>query len=147
MARKTMRMRRRRMRGGNPADANGSYEIGGYAASQQNAGSSATTMPDLNIMNQAGGMSRKRKRRRQRGGMSELSPADIGVSDGLLPTGGSVVEGGEQKGGYFPSLFKSALAPFGLSGLNKYARSYSGKKVYMGKSRLSKRLRSHRNRR
>jgi hypothetical protein len=144
MARKTMRMRRK-MRGGNPADANGSYEIGGYAASQQNAGSSASAMPDLNIINQAGGMSRKRKRRRQRGGMSELSPANIGGSTGLLPTAGD--SAGEQKGGYFPSLFKSALAPFGLSGLNKYARSFSGKKVYMGKSRLSKRLRSHRNRR
>ena len=107
-------MRRRRMRGGMVADVNAPYDIGNFAASQQQAGSSMAGAPNTEIINQAGGRSKRRGRgRRQRGG-SMLSPSEIGSSTGLLSTGGGV----DQKGGYFPQLLKSALAPFGLMGLN-----------------------------
>ena len=123
------------MWGGNammPAGVSDSYEVGGFAATQQQAGSAVGPAPNLNLI-QSGGRSKKR---RQRGGMHALlQPAEIGGSTGLLSTG----EAPAQHGGYFNSLFKSAIAPFGLKGLTRY----SGR----GKSRLSKRLRSHRNRR
>jgi hypothetical protein len=73
-------------------------------------------------------------------GMVQSGPAP-NVS--LAQSGG----GKKQKGGYFAELLSSAVVPFGLMGLNHYAHTYSGKKPYMGKSRLSKRIRSHRNRR
>ena len=119
-----------------PADAMAPHDIGNFAATQQQAGSSMGHAPDLSLI-QSGGRSRRKGRgRKQRGGMSELQPSEIGESTGVLSTGGS--EG--QTGGYFKNLFKSAMAPFGgLKGLNTYSRK--------GKSRLSKRLRSHRNRR
>ena len=128
--------KRKGMWGGNammPADAMATHDIGNFAATQQQAGSSMGHTPDLSLI-QSGGRSRKgRGRRKQRGGMHELQPSEIGGSTGLLSTGGG------QQGGYFKNLFKSAMAPFGLKGLNTYSRK--------GKSRLSKRLRSHRNRR
>jgi hypothetical protein len=128
------------MYGGMVAEVNAPYDIGNFAASQQQAGSSMGPQPDLAVINQAGGRSKRKGRgRRQRGG-SMLSPSDISDSTGLLPTDGGSVE---QKGGYFPQLLKSALAPFGLMGLNKYSKDNS----YRKRSRLSNRLRSHRKRR
>lgn len=130
--------KKRGMRGGNaimPSEISATYDIGNYAASQQQAGASVGAMPNLDLINQSGGKSR----RRQYGGMHELRPTDIGGSTGMLSTG----EVAPQQGGYFKELFKSAVAPFGLSGL----RGRSVKRPYMGKSRLSKRLRSHRQRR
>ena len=106
------------------------------------------------------------KRRPMRGGMSSLSPAGIndmhagnfaasqqsagaGAHGGPAPNVSLAQSGGakKQKGGYFAELLSAAVVPFGLMGLNHYAHTYSGKKPYMGKSRLSKRLRSHRNKR
>lgn len=130
---------KRRMKGGNtimPSEISATYDIGNYAASQNQAGASVGAMPNLDLINQAGG---KSKRRRQYGGMHELQPTNIGESTGMLPTGEVVAP---QKGGYFKELFKSAVAPFRLSGL----RGRSVKRPYMGKSRLSKRLRRHRQR-
>ena len=141
MPRRTMRRTpKRRMRGGMPAGVNDPYDNGNFAVSQQQAGSSMGPQPDLTVMHQAGGRSKRRGRgRRHRGGSGILSPADIGGSTGLLSTGDTP----EQKGGYFPKLLKSALAPFGLMGLNKYSKDNS----YRKRSRLSNRLRSHRKRR
>ena len=110
-------------------------------------------------------MTVRRRRRTMKGGMSPLTPAginDMNVGNfaqnqqsagtgiqasapnfSLAQSGGK----GKQKGGYFTELLSAAVVPFGLVGLNHYAHAYSGKKPYMGKSRLSKRIRSHRNRR
>lgn len=106
-----------------------------------------------------------KRRRTMKGGMTDLSPAGIndmhvgnfvttqhaagtGV-EGPTPNLTLAQSGGgkKQKGGYFAELLSSAVVPFGLMGLNHYAHTYSGKKPYLGKSRLSKRIRSHRNRR
>ena len=107
----------------------------------------------------------KRRRRTMRGGMSYLSPAGINdMHAGNFAAGQQSVAGGsgtapdvslaqsggarkKQKGGYFAELLSAAVVPFGLVGLNHYAHTYSGKKPYLGKSRLSKRIRSHRNKR
>ena len=108
----------------------------------------------------------RRRRRTMRGGMSALSPAGINefnvgnFAGGQSPAGAgpqgpapnvSLAQSGggskKQKGGYFAELLSAAVVPFGLVGLNHYAHTYSGKKPYLGKSRLSKRIRSHRNRR
>lgn len=102
-----------------------------------------------------------------RGGMLALSPSGIndmhvgnfaasqtsagaGASNAPAPNVSLAQSGGKgkkQKGGYFAELLSAAVVPFGLVGLNHYAHTYSGKKPYLGKSRLSKRLRSHRNKR
>ena len=105
------------------------------------------------------------RRRPMRGGMHALSPSGINdmhagnfaasqhsAGAGAVPTAPNVSlaqSGGAktQKGGYFAELLSAAVVPFGLMGLNHYAHTYSGKKPYMGKSRLSKRIRSHRNKR
>jgi len=105
------------------------------------------------------------KRRPMRGGMHYLSPAGIndmhagnfaasqqsaGVGPQVAAPNVSLAQSGgakKQKGGYFAELLSAAVVPFGLMGLNHYAHTYSGKKPYMGKSRLSKRIRSHRNKR
>ena len=110
-------------------------------------------------------MTVRRRRRTMRGGMSPLSPAGINdmhagnhaatqMSAGAgavgAPTDVTLAQSGgakKQKGGYFAELLGAAVVPFGLVGLNHYAHTYSGKKPYLGKSRLSKRIRSHRNRR
>ena len=108
---------------------------------------------------------RRRRRQSMRGGMSPLMPAGIndmhagnfaasqqsagaGLS-GPAPNVSLAQSGGgkKQKGGYFAELLSAAVVPFGLVGLNHYAHTYSGKKPYMGKSRLSKRIRSHRKKR
>ena len=106
-----------------------------------------------------------RRRRTMRGGMSALSPS--GINDmhvgnfaasqqsagvGAVPaTNVSLAQSGgkgkKQNGGYFAEILSAAVVPFGLVGLNHYAHTYSGKKPYLGKSRLSKRIRSHRNKR
>jgi hypothetical protein len=110
---KTVRRRRRIMRGGmSPLSPSGinDMHVGNFAAGQQSAGTgSALATPDLTLA-QSGGAKK-------------------------------------QKGGYFAELLGAAVVPFGLVGLNHYAHTYSGKKPYMGKSRLSKRIRSHRNKR
>ena len=105
------------------------------------------------------------KRRPMRGGMSALSPSGIndmhvgnfaasqqsaGVGAQVAAPDVSLAQSGgakKQKGGYFAELLSAAVVPFGLVGLNHYAHTYSGKKPYLGKSRLSKRIRSHRNKR
>jgi hypothetical protein len=108
------------------------------------------------------------KRRPMRGGMHALSPAGINdmhagnfaasqqsagasASGAPAPNVSLAQSGGKgkksMKGGYFAELLSAAVVPFGLVGLNHYAHTYSGKKPYMGKSRLSKRIRSHRNKR
>ena len=108
------------------------------------------------------------KRRPMRGGMHYLSPAGINdmhagnyvttqppagaTLSGPAPNVSLAQSGGKgkskkQKGGYFAELLSAAVVPFGLMGLNHYAHTYSGKKPYLGKSRLSKRIRSHRNKR
>lgn len=108
----------------------------------------------------------RRRRRTMRGGMSSLMPSGIndfnagnfaasqqsaGVgTSGPAPNVSLAQSGGKgkkQKGGYFAELLSAAVVPFGLVGLNHYAHTYSGKKPYMGKSRLSKRIRSHRKKR
>lgn len=152
MKRRKSSKRNRRMYGGSafmPADAMAPHDIGNFAASQQQAGAIASQAPDLSII-QSGGRSRRKGRgRRQRGGMHMLNPTDVEGSTGLLSTGAetSPAAVGDQKGGYFQSLLEAAVVPLGLVGLNKYAHQYVGRTPYKGKSRLSKRLRSHRNRR
>ena len=108
----------------------------------------------------------RRRRRTMRGGMSPLMPAGINDmhagnfagsqtsvgagTSGPAPNVSLAQSGGrskKQRGGYFAELLSAAVVPFGLVGLNHYAHTYSGKKPYMGKSRLSKRIRSHRNKR
>ena len=108
----------------------------------------------------------KRRRGSMKGGMSPLMPAGINDmhagnfaasqqsagagSSGPAPNVSLAQSGGgpkKQNGGYFAELLSAAVVPFGLVGLNHYAHTYSGKKPYMGKSRLSKRIRSHRNKR
>lgn len=150
MARKSTMKRsrtykKRGMRGGSalmPADAMAPHDIGNFAATQQQAGSLVGQAPDTSIINQAGG----RGKGRQRGGMFGLQPSEIIGSTGMLPTGAEA-PAVQQKGGYLQELLQSAIVPFGLIGLNKYAHAYSGKTPYKGKSRLSKKLRSRRNRR
>lgn len=146
--RKTMKRtssKKRGMRGGSalmPSDVSASNDIGNFAASQQNAGALVNAPSNLNLI-QSGGKSKRRKG--QKGGrLFELQPTEISGSTGPI-SGEAPVEA--QKGGYFPELLKSAIVPFGLMGLNKYAHTYYGKKPYKGKSRLSKRIRSHRKRR
>jgi len=112
---KTVRRRRRTMRGGmhalSPSGINDMH-AGNFAASQQSAGAGASGIAAPNVsLAQSGGKGRK------------------------------------QNGGYFAELLGAAVVPFGLVGLNHYAHTYSGKKPYLGKSRLSKRIRSHRNKR
>ena len=105
------------------------------------------------------------KRRPMRGGMHALSPSGIndmhvgnfaasqqsaGAGTQLAAPNVSLAQSGgakKQKGGYFAELLSAAVVPFGLVGLNHYAHTYSGKKPYLGKSRLSKRIRSHRKKR
>jgi hypothetical protein len=107
----------------------------------------------------------RRRRRTMRGGMHALTPAGINdmhagnmAATQMSAGAGSTVptpnvslaqSGGRKKqnGGYFTELLSAAVVPFGLMGLNHYAHTYAGKKPYLGKSRLSKRIRSHRNRR
>ena len=111
-------------------------------------------------------MTLRRRRRTMRGGMSALAPSDIntmhvgnfaasqqsaGVGTEVAAPNVSLAQSGgkgkKQNGGYFAELLSAAVVPFGLVGLNHYAHTYSGKKPYLGKSRLSKRIRSHRNKR
>ena len=160
-------------KGGNafmPADINAGNEIGGYAATQSSPLSNTGTVPNLALI-QSGG---KTKRKHFRGGLVPLSPSELDAHalvaptsqsggktkrkhfrGGLVPLTPSVLgeqqpphmSGGKQKGGYFTELMQSAIVPFGLAGLNYYAHQRTGKKPYLGRSRISKQLRSRRNRR
>ena len=143
MARRRTMKRKSGMRGGYalmPSEVTAPNDVGNFAASQQPAGALVNAPSNLNLI-QSGG---KSKRRKQRGGLVEYQPTLVSESVGPLSSAGPQVA---QKGGYFQELVKSAIVPFGLLGLNKYAHDYYKKTPYRGKSRLSKRLRSRRNRR
>jgi hypothetical protein len=59
---------------------------------------------------------RKSKRRRQRGGLAALTPADLSEPH----SGGQHMDmSAGQKGGYFPALLERAVVPFGLIGLQR----------------------------
>ena len=126
-----------KMRGGMsslmPSSIN-DFNHGNFASSQTSVsgGSSAPTNVSLA---QSGGRKRRNGSKGMRGGLVPLSPTELDTTT----TG--------QKGGYFETVLKAALVPFGLMGLNKYAHSHYGKTAYRGKSRLSKKLRSRRHHR
>jgi len=129
--------KKRSMRGGGylmPADASAPYTHGDFAGGQHSPVPIAGSVPNVALA-QSGGRSNRKKHR----GGSALQPTPLGEDFGTL--GGAPAT---QKGGYMENLFKAALVPFGLMGLNKYAHDHAGKRPYMGKSRLSKRLRSRR---
>lgn len=138
---KTHRRRRsNKMRGGGmsslmPASIN-DFNHGNFASSQSSAsGGSIGASTNVSLAQSGGSRSRRKgrgKRRRMRGGLVPLSPELLG---GDAPS---------QKGGYFSSVLKAALVPFGLMGLNQYAHEHSGKTASRGKSRLSKKLQSRR---
>ena len=138
---KTHRRRRsNKMRGGMSSLMPGSindFNHGNFSASQASAGGGSSSPTNVSLA-QSGGSRRKGrgKRRRLRGGLVPLSPSELSGGD-VQPTSG-------QKGGYFSSLLKAAIVPFGLMGLNQYAHKHSGKTAHRGKSRLSKRLQSRR---
>jgi hypothetical protein len=132
-----------RMRGGGmsslmPASIN-DFNHGNFATGQTSTGGSSIDTHTNVSLAQSGGSRRKGKgkRRRMRGGLAPLNPELLG---GDVPTT-------SQKGGYFSSVLKAALVPFGLMGLNQYAHDHSGKTAYRGKSRLSKKLQSRRHNR
>lgn len=125
------------MRGGGYADVSAPYTHGDFVGGQHSPVPNAGSVPNVALA-QSGGRSKKRQ---HRGGSFALQPATLGGED-FAPLGGAPAV--PQKGGYMENLFKAALVPFGLMGLNKYAHDHSGKRPYMGKSRLSKRLRSRR---
>ena len=136
--RKNGNTKKRSMRGGGylmPADASALYTHGDFAGGQHSPVPIAGSVSNVALA-QSGGRSKK-YRKKHRGGAHVLQPATLG-EDTL---GGAPAT---QKGGYMENLFKAALVPFGLMGLNKYAHDHAGKRPYMGKSRLSKRLRSRR---
>jgi len=118
-----------------PASIN-DFNHGNFASSQASTGGSSIGASTNVSLAQSGGSRRRkgRKGRRMRGGLAPLNPELLG---GDAPTT-------SQKGGYFSSVLKAALVPFGLMGLNQYAHEHSGKTAYRGKSRLSKRLQSRR---
>lgn len=133
--------KKRSMRGGGylmPSDVSAPYTHGDFAGGQHPPVPIAGSVPNVALA-QSGGRSKK-YRKKHRGGSSALQPAMVGGED-FAALGGAPAT---QKGGYMENLFKAALVPFGLMGLNKYAHDHAGKRPYMGKSRLSKRLRSRR---
>ncbi len=137
MAVKTQRRRRNQMRGGSHALMPGSindFNHGNLVQNQSAVGGQIGAMPNVSLAQSGGSRKKRRGSRRMYGGLVPLQPSEL------------VEPAPQQKGGYFASVLKSALVPFTLIGLNQYAHTRSGKKPYMGKSRLSKRLRSRRNR-
>ncbi len=139
MVKQTKRKHRRsyKMKGGMPASIN-DFNHGNFVTNQTSVSGGSTDAPNVSLVQSGGSRKRKRRRmRRMRGGLAPLSPE---VLSGDVPTTSG------QKGGYMSSIFKSALVPFGLMGLNQYAHEHSGKTAYRGKSRLSKKLRSRRHR-
>ena len=103
------------MRGGGylmPTDASASYTHGDFAGGQHSPVPIAGSVPNVALA-QSGGRSKK-YRKKHRGG-HVLQPATLGEDLGTL--GGAPAT---QKGGYMENLFKAALVPFGLMGLNKY---------------------------
>ena len=143
MVKRTQR-RSKKMRGGMsslmPASIN-DFNHGNFASSQASASGGYMGASTNVSLAQSGGSRRKGrgKRRRMRGGLVALNPLDLDATPATT-TGG-------QKGGYFSSVLKAALVPFGLMGLNQYAHEHSGKTAYRGKSRLSKKLQSRRHHR
>jgi hypothetical protein len=136
--RKNGNTKKRHMRGGSylmPADVSAPYTHGDFAGGQHSPVPNAGSVSNVALA-QSGGS----KQRRHIGGSSALQPTPLGEEFASLGGAPAV----PQKGGYMENLFKAALVPFGLMGLNKYAHDHSGKRPYMGKSRLSKRLRSRR---
>jgi hypothetical protein len=125
------------MRGGGYADVSAPYTHGDFVGGQHSPVPNAGSVPNVALA-QSGGS--KQRRKKHRGGAHVLQPATLGEDSAPLSGAPAV----PQKGGYMENLFKAALVPFGLMGLNKYAHDHSGKRPYMGKSRLSKRLRSRR---
>ncbi len=146
MVKRTQRRHRRsnKMRGGMSSLMPGSitdFNHGDFASSQSSAGGSSSAPTNVSLA-QSGGSRRKGRGKRRRirgGGLVPLNPLELGGGD--APTTGG------QKGGYFASVLKAAIVPFGLMGLNQYAHEHSGKTAYRGKSRLSKKLQSRRHRR
>jgi len=159
--------KRKYFKGGNalmPADINAGNTIGEYSSTQSTPLSNMGVAPNLALI-QSGGKSKKR--RSIRGGLAPLSPFELEQSPqtggkykkrrpirgGLAPLSPFELEqapqtgGNKQKGGYFTELMQAAVVPFGLAGLNYYAHQHSGKRPYLGRSRISKQLRSRRNRR
>jgi len=136
--RKNGNTKKRSIRGGGYADVSAPYTHGDFAGGQHSPVPNASSVSNVALA-QSGG---RAKQRRHRGG-HVLQPATLG--DEFTALGGQTAgQPAPQKGGYMENLFKAALVPFGLMGLNKYAHDHSGKRPYMGKSRLSKRLRSRR---
>jgi hypothetical protein len=135
--RKNGNTKKRSMRGGGYADVSAPYTHGDFVGGQHSPVPNAGSVSNVALA-QSGG---RAKKRRHRGGGHVLQPATLGGEDFAPLSGGQPAP---QKGGYMENLFKAALVPFGLMGLNKYAHDHSGKRPYMGKSRLSKRLRSRR---
>ena len=136
---KTHRRRRsNKMRGGMsslmPASIN-DFNHGNFASSQSSVSSGSIGATNVSLAQSGGSRSRRRKGRRgmrMRGGLAPLSP--------------ELLDAPSQKGGYFSSVLKAALVPFGLMGLNQYAHEHSGKTASRGKSRLSKKLHRRHNR-
>jgi len=125
----------RRMRGGYalmPATVS-EFNAGNFVESQHAAGTGLSgPAPNVSLA-QSGG---KSKKRRMNGGYRGTSTFADNAEQ--VPS---------QKGGYMAELLQAAAVPFGLIGLNKFAHTYAKRKPYMGKSRLSKKIRSHRKRR
>lgn len=164
MAVKTHR-RRRQMRGGLASLMPGSvneFNHGNFVQNQSSVGGQIGAMPNVALA-QSGGSRKKQMggRKHMYGGLVPLTPEEIAplageqkggrkrMHGGLVPLSPEEITApqmGEQKGGYFASVLKSALVPFGLMGLNQYAHEHYGKPAYRGKSRLSKKIRSRRNR-
>ena len=114
------------------------FNHGNFASSQSSVSGGSSAPTNVSLAQSGGSRSRRKgrgKRRRMRGGLVPLSPELLG---GDAPS---------QKGGYFSSVLKAALVPFGLMGLNQYAHEHSGKTAHRGKSRLSKKLQSRRHHR
>ena len=132
---------RRRMRGGSgylmPASVTDSFTHGDYAGSQSSPVSSVSSYQPNVSLAQSGGKSKKRGKRYRGGSLAPLSPEE------LAPPAPAQT-GGKHKGGYMAELMQAAIVPFGLFGLNHYAHQQSGKRPYLGKSRLSKRLSARR---
>ena len=135
---------RRRMRGGSgylmPASVTDSFTHGDYAGGQTSPVSSVGSYQPNVSLAQSGGRSKKRGRKYRGGSLPPLSPEE------LAPVQAPAQTGGKHKGGYMAELMQAAIVPFGLVGLNHYARQQSGKRPYLGKSRLSKRLSARRRR-
>jgi len=140
---RNVRKSRKRQQGGADGGATG-YVAGVYGdLQQQMAGADAHNliqpMQSQTSMGpaQIGGR-RKSKRRRQKGGLAPLQPADLSEPH----SGGQHMDmSAGQKGGYFPALLERAVVPFGLIGLQRMMgkRARSAKKSNFRKSNFRRR--------